>query len=74
MCKFLDGRQRLGLALVGKALFSKALIQLSADGWGGTSFLVFFWPKIFMNIIKQTNTHIVASRKRRKREGLEKNI
>ena len=35
LCKFLDGRawqwEKLGLALVGRALLSKTLIQLSAD-------------------------------------------
>ena len=38
LCKLPDGRdwwwKHLGLALVGSALLSKALIQLSADGWG----------------------------------------
>ena len=37
LCKFPDGKdwqwEKLGLALVGRAMFSKALIQLSADGW-----------------------------------------
>ena len=35
--KLPDGRawwlEKLGLALVGRAVFSKTLIQLSADGW-----------------------------------------
>jgi len=31
---------------VGRALLSKALIQLSADGWGGTPSLVVFWPEV----------------------------
>ena len=39
-----DGRdwfwEELGLALVGRALLSKTLIQLSADGWGCTLSLV----------------------------------
>ena len=35
----------LGLALVGRALLSKALIQLSADGWGCTPPLVGYWPE-----------------------------
>ena len=47
MCKLLDGRawqwEKLGLALVGRALFSKTLIQLSADGWGCTLLVV--WPE-----------------------------
>ena len=47
LCKLLDVRdwwwEKLGLALVGRALLSKALIQLSADGWGCTPFLVVVW-------------------------------
>ena len=47
--KLLDGMdwscERLGLALVGRALLSKALIQLSADGWGCTPSLVVVWPE-----------------------------
>ena len=38
LCKLPDGRnwqwEKLGLALVGKALLSEILIQLSVDGWG----------------------------------------
>ena len=33
-------------ALVGRALPSKALIQLSADGWGCTPSLVVAWPEV----------------------------
>ena len=44
MCKHLDGRdwpwEKLGLALVSRALLSKTLIQLSADVWGCTSSLL----------------------------------
>ena len=40
MYKLLDGRdwqwEKLGLALVGRALLGEALTQLSADGWGCT--------------------------------------
>ena len=47
--KLPDGRdwwwEKLGLALVGKALLSKALIQLSADEWGWAPSLVFFWSE-----------------------------
>ena len=35
----------LSLALVGRALLSKALIQLSADMWGCTPSLVVVWPE-----------------------------
>ena len=49
LCKFLDGRawqwEKLGLALVGRALLSKGLIQPSADGWGCAPSLVGFWPE-----------------------------
>ena len=49
LCKLLDGRDwqwgKLGLALVGRALLSKALIQLSADGWGYSPSLVVVWPE-----------------------------
>ena len=44
LCKLPDGRnwqwEKLGLALVLRALLSKALIQLSADGWVCTSSLL----------------------------------
>ena len=47
--RLLDGRdwqwEKLGLALVGRDLLSKALIQLSADDWGCTPSLVFVWPE-----------------------------
>ena len=48
LCKLPDRRDwwwKNGLALVGKVLFSKALIQLSADGWGYTPSLVVVWPE-----------------------------
>ena len=32
--------------LVGRALPNKALIQLSADGWDCTLFLVVIWPEV----------------------------
>ena len=36
---------KLGLALVGRALLSKALIHLSADGWGCTPSMKVVWPE-----------------------------
>ena len=33
------------LALVGRPLLSKALIQLSAEGWGCTPSLIVVWPE-----------------------------
>ena len=50
LCKLPDGRdwwwEKLSLVLVDKALFSKGLIQLSADGWNCTPSLVAFWPEV----------------------------
>ena len=47
--KLLDGKdwqwRKLGLALVSRALLSKALIQLSANRWGCTPSLVVVWPE-----------------------------
>jgi len=37
--------KKLGLALVGRALLSTALIQLSTDGWDCTPSLVVVWPE-----------------------------
>ena len=37
---------KLGLALLGTALLSKASVQLSADGWGCTPSLVVSWPEV----------------------------
>ena len=49
LCKLLDGSdwqwKKRGLALVGRALISKALTQFSAYGWGYISSLVVFWPE-----------------------------
>ena len=36
---------KMGPAVEGRALLSKALIQLSADGWGCTPSLI-FWPEV----------------------------
>ena len=49
MCKLPDRRdwqwEKLSLALVGRVLLNKALIQLSADGWGCAPSLVVVWPE-----------------------------
>ena len=46
LCKLPNGKdwwlEKLGLALVDRALVSKDIIQLSADGWG---FLLVVWPE-----------------------------
>ena len=43
-----DGRNwlwgKLGFALVGRAMLSKSLMQLSADGWGFTASTLVVWP------------------------------
>ena len=48
LCKLPDRRgwqwEKLGPSVVGRILLSKALIQLSADGWGCTPSLI-FWPE-----------------------------
>ena len=50
MCKLPLGRdwwwEKLSLALVVRALLSKALIQLSTDGWGSVPSLFVVWPKV----------------------------
>ena len=50
LCKLPDERdwwwEKLGLSLMGRALLSKALIQLSADGWGCAPSMVVFWPEV----------------------------
>ena len=49
LCKLSDGRdwwwENLGLALVDRTLLSKALIQLSADGWGCAPSLLVVWSE-----------------------------
>ena len=39
------GWEKLGLALVGRALLSEALFHLSADGWVCAPSLVVVWPE-----------------------------
>ena len=47
--KLPDGKdwqwEKLGLALVGRVLLSKTLIQLSADGWAFAPSLLVVWPE-----------------------------
>ena len=49
LCKLPDGRdwwwENLGLALVGRTLLSKALIQVSADGRGCAPSLLVVWSE-----------------------------
>ena len=69
--KLPDGRDwlwgELGLALVGKAMLSKYLIQFSADGWGCVPSLLFdLGPnyvevmKIMVTSFKRSCVHTVA--------------
>ena len=37
--------EKQSLALVGRPVLSKSLIQLSAQGWGCIPSLVIFWPE-----------------------------
>ena len=50
LCKLPDGMdwwwEKLGFTLVGRALLSKTVIQLSADRWGCSPSLVVFWPEV----------------------------
>ena len=46
LCQLLDEWEKLDLALVDRALLRKALIKLSADGWGFTPSLVGVWPEV----------------------------
>ena len=55
--------EKLGLALVSRALLSKALIQLSADGWGCAPSLVIFWPKATQPSKGSMVRLVVASKK-----------
>ena len=43
----LDGREKLGHALMGRDLLSRALIQLSADEYGCLLSTVAVWPGAF---------------------------
>ena len=50
LCKLPDSGdwqcEKLGLALMGRALLSKALIQLSVDGWGCVPSLLVVWCEV----------------------------
>ena len=46
--------EKLSLAQVGRALLSKTLIQLSANGWGCTPSLVVVWPEVTQPLGLQT--------------------
>ena len=50
LCKLPDGRdwqwEKMDLALMGKAMLSKGLIQLSIDRWGCSPSLLVVWLEI----------------------------
>ena len=49
LCRLPDGRDLLGklvLALVGRTILSKTLIQLSAGGWSCSLSLLIVWPEM----------------------------
>ena len=41
---------KLGLALVGKAMLSKPLIQFSVNGWGCVPSLLFTWDQTMVDL------------------------
>ena len=57
LCKLPDGIdwlwEKLGLGLVERAMLSKSLIQLSADGWGCAPSLLVVWPEVSQSWILQ---------------------
>ena len=56
LCRFLDRRDwlkgKLGLALVGRAMFSKSLIQFSVHGWSYVLSLLFTWGQTMVKVMK----------------------
>ena len=47
---------KLGLALMGRAMFSKTLIQFSVDRWGCVPSLLFTWGQTMVEVMKITVT------------------
>ena len=56
--------EKLSLALVGRALLSKALIQLSTDVWGCTLSLVVVWPEVTQTWSLQALVGLMVNYKR----------
>ena len=67
LCKLPNGRdwlwRKLGLALVGRALLRKSLIQLSADRWGCAPSLLVVWPEMTQCWSPQSTGLLMTSRK-----------
>ena len=63
--KFPDGRDWLwgkaDLAVVGKAMLSKSLIQFSVDGWCCVPSLLFMWGQTMVEVMKITVTSFKRS-------------
>ena len=63
--KLLDGRDllrgKLGLVLMGEAMFSKYLIQFSVDQWGCVPSLLFTWVPTMVEIMKIMVTSFKSS-------------
>ena len=45
-------REKLGLVLIGGAILSKSLIQLSVDGWSCVPSLLFTWGQTMVEVMK----------------------
>ena len=60
-----DGRDwlqgKLGLALVGKGMLSKSLIQLSVDGWSCVPSLLSIWGQTMVEVMKIMETSFKRS-------------
>ena len=65
LCKLPDGRHwlwgKLCLALWAWPVLSKTLIELSADGWGGTPSLSVVWPEATWTWSLQSLSQSVSS-------------
>ena len=69
MCNLPDGKDwlwgQLGLALMGRAVLSKTLIQMSADGWDCALSLLVVWPETRspgVNKFQEGSCHSAAPR------------
>ena len=51
----------MGLVLVGRAMFSKSLIQFSVDGWSCVPSLLFTWGQTMVEVMKIMGTSFKRS-------------
>ena len=42
----------MGLILMGRAMLSKSINQVSVDGWGCVPFLIFTWDQTMVEVMK----------------------